>query len=335
MKQISIRKSSTLLLGLIVLGSFFSNCQVNTQDDSVANLLLARFVTHRDRIRLLGTVSAPGPVRNAKLTVLTLPASGTCASGSTISPSGKILTEGFTGESGEFSLAYVSEGTPVCIVATPDTDSRMSFFNTNNSALTTLTWSGEYSLTAIFVEPQSFNSPARGVDGLYKIVNISPFTSIVERRFWGLKALSPGLPNSQLISTANSNTMVTTFRGLTGLLEENEPGAEKYSIRLNAFAHLADKANSAANGVITSADLNTITEYMREDFSDGAYDGKKVDPEGNSVNLTVPAVVTSASTFLSVIFKAAVDEYITSNSATLPDALKLEQTFCDSVSTCN
>lgn len=335
-KFISIKmflKSTLILCILFIHSLFLFNCQKTTTDDSITNGLIARFLTHRDRIRLIGSVYAPGPVRNVKLYVITLPSIGTCASGSTISTNGKILTEGLTGVAGDFSLAYISEGTPVCIIAVPDTDSTMTIFNTQNKVNTTLTWSGSFSLTAIFTEPKSFNSGSRGVDGVYKFVNITPFTSVLERHFWGLKATQPASSNSDLIALANSNVMKTTFRGLTGLLEENDPTSEKYSIRLNAFAFLADKVTNTADGLINSTDLNSITDYMREDFSDGAYNGKKVDAEGNSINLTPPAVVTSTTTFLTSIFKSAVDTYI--DNASLPSPLKDDQIFCNNAASCN
>lgn len=316
---------------VFVFASLFS-CEKSSNPNETSNILLSRFLFHKERVRVLGSVYAPGAVKNANIYITTLPSVGTCASGNTISPNSKILTSGTTGVYGDFNLSYLSEGTAICMIATPGSGSNMSVFNTFSSTTTTITWSGSYSITAVFSEPQFFNSSSRGVDGVYKFAYLSPFTSVVERRFWGLKASSPNSANSILIAQANNDATKTILRGLSGRVEENDPTSEKYSLRLNGYTFLADKITNVADGNISSADLNSLTDYMREDFSDGIFDEKKINAEGVSVSITRPAVVTSASTFVTSTLKTAVDSYIT--AASLPEPLKLDQSYCDNSYTC-
>ena len=221
----------------------------------------------------------------------------------------------------------------------------------------TYDWRGSKNVVVVFNEPTSYASSSRGVDGVYKFVNATPFTSIASRRFEALRnirlrtsVLSKSISKSvdeDLILKANSDVRKSFFKGTTGKLEELDLNSEAYLMRLGALSRISDSGGLAEDtdknipdGVVTIDEIEKVILYMEEDFSDGDFDGKKIDNTGLEVSLSSTEYfgsITSsnAGSFLSSKFMTALKEYLTNlGSSSLPAALAESQSFCDDSSVC-
>ena len=339
---LSIAKISLFLI-------LFLSCDKQQVDENLTVILYSRLSLHKDRMIVKGIVTAPGFVAYGNVTVTTVPSSGSCATGSTINPLSTILGSGSTDSGGQYTVSYVSIGTPICLVVTPSQNSYMTSLIPKTKVTTTISWLGNRNVCAIYKEPVSFASPSRGVDGVYKFLNVSPFTTIAERRFVALRLQNPTSETTDLILLANLNVRKSFFYGETSLLEEIEPSTEKSTMRLGAIIALADSKggttdgtfsdmDSASDGNIDADDIDDVVTYLKEDFSDGKFDSIKVDDSGSTISLVSidyfgTIISTNASSFLTLIFYNAVDQYLQGDD-NLPDTLITSQTFCNDSSTC-
>ena len=96
----------------------------------------------------------------------------------------------------------------------------------------------------------------------------------------------------------------------------------------------ADKLGGSTDGNVSSEDLEKVINFMEEDFSDGRFDGKKVDDStGKITSMTttdfggVVASKQAADDFLKVSFKAAQSEYDSYDPSL--DATSSDLLFCE------
>jgi hypothetical protein len=313
-----------------------------TPPDDFNTFLFSRLFLHKDRIRLLGQAFGPGVIANAVVSVLPIPNQGNCAEGGEINSDRKVLTSGKTNQYGQFSLAYISLGSPVCIVVTGNSDAYMSLYVPFSNETKNIPWQDNIHFSTVIVEPNLFNA-SRGVDGLYKIVNVSPFTTIVEGRFQGLRNSNQDSITSN-IERANRDVLVSFFNGLSGNIEELDTASEIFRMRTGGLAQISDSggdedpssSSSSANGFITFTDIFNMVNFIKDDFSDGIFNGKKVDLSGTTSSITFLTYTTNDfSSFLSVKFKYAVKHFLDFLAAEdLPSILIDEQTFCDNSFDC-
>ena len=339
---LSIAKISLFLILLL-------SCGRQQVDENLTTILYSRISLHKDRMIVKGVVTAPGFVAYGKVTVTTVPSSGSCVTGSTINPLSTILGTGSTDSGGQYMVSYISIGTPICLVVTPSQNSYMTSLIPKTKVTTTISWLGSRNVSAIYKEPVSYASSSRGVDGVYKFLNVSPFTTIAERRFVALRLQNPTTETTNLILLANLSVRKSFFYGDTSLLEEIEPSTEKSTMRLGAIIALADSKGGVTNGtvsdmdgksdgIVTADDIDSVVSYMKEDFSDGKFDSKKVNDSGTTISLVSSdyfgtIISTNASSFLTLIYYNAVDLYLQGDD-NLPDTLITSQTFCNDSSTC-
>jgi hypothetical protein len=243
----------------------------------------------------------------------------------------------------------MSIGTPICMVVTPSDTSYITSYIPKTKITTTIPWLGSRNLSAVYKEPVSYASSSRGVDGVYKFLNVSPFTTIAERRFVALRLQNPSSDTTDLILLANQSVRKSFFYGETSLLEEIEPSTENSKMRLGAIIALADSKggntdgtvadmDSVSDGNIDAEDIEDVLTYLKEDFSDGKFDGKKVDDSGITISLLTSdyfgaLISTNASSFMTLIYYNAVDQYLQADD-NLPDPLISSQIFCNDSSSC-
>ncbi len=337
------------ILKLILLFALFLSCTNHSPDENLAQILLSRLVFHKDRMRVQGVATAPGFIAFGKVTVTSVPSSGSCAEGNTINPLSTVLATGTTDSGGQYIVSYISIGSPICLIVTPSETSYMTSYIPKTKVTTTISWLGSRNVTAVYKEPISYASPSRGVDGVYKFLNVSPFTTIAERRFLALRKQNPTADTTDLILQANLSVRKSFFYGDTSLLEEIEPSSENAVMRRGALIALADSKggttdgtvtdmDAASDGTITADDIDDVITYLKEDFSDGIFDGKKINDSGVSTSLASAdyfgtIIAANVNTFLSVIYYNAVDQYLQGDDS-LPDTLISTQSFCNNSSNC-
>ncbi len=344
-----LNKSFLAIIKISFLIVLLLYCGKQQVDENLTAILFSRLSLHRDRMRVQGVVTAPGFVAFGKITVTTVPSSGTCATGNTINPLSTILGTGITDSGGQYLVSYMSIGTPICMVVTPSDTSYITSYIPKTKITTTIPWLGSRNLSAVYKEPVSYASSSRGVDGVYKFLNVSPFTTIAERRFVALRLQNPSSDTTDLILLANQSVRKSFFYGETSLLEEIEPSTENSKMRLGAIIALADSKggntdgtvadmDSVSDGNIDADDIEDVLTYLKEDFSDGKFDGKKVDDSGITISLLTSdyfgtLISTNASSFMTLIYYNAVDQYLQADD-NLPDTLISSQTFCNDSSSC-
>ena len=342
-------KSFFVIQKLLFLILILITCNRQKVDENLTTILFSRLNFHKDRMRVQGVVTAPGFVGYGKITVTTVPSTGSCATGSTINPLSTILGTSSTDSGGQYVVSYISIGSPICLVVTPSDNSYMTSYIPKTKITTTIPWLGNRNVSAIYKEPVSYASSSRGVDGVYKFLNVSPFTTIAERRFVALRLQNPSSDTSDLILQANLSVRKSFFYGETSLLEEIDPSTEKSTMRLGAIIALADSKGGATDGTVTDMDsvsdgninaddIEDVLTYIKEDFSDGKFDSKKVNDSGAIISLTTEdyfgtIISTNTSSFMSLIFYNAVDQYLQADD-NLPDTLISDQTFCNDSSSC-
>lgn len=351
---IKIKTEKFLFLALIL--SLF-NCNPNNFQEDLTPALLSRLLFHKDRIRIIGQAIGPGAISNATVNVFPIPASGYCFEGGVLNSGNQILTSGKTDSAGQFSLAYVSIGSPVCIVLTGDTSTSISVFIPFSKQNLVLPWESDVHYSAVISEPDAYGS-SRGVDGLYKFVTISPFTSILEARFQGLRSSnisldskSQGLRSSNTVTTksyidqANRDVLYSFLNGLSGKIEELDTSSEIFRMRLGGLTQLADSGgdeiyDSSAgttssilnDGNVSLSNLNNLITYMKSDFTDGVFNGKKLETNGITSTIAYSNFSSTVlSTFLTEKFRNAIHMFLIHLSADdLPSKLIESQIFFNS-----
>ncbi len=342
------------LLSIMIL--FLMNCNPSNSQEDLTPTLLSRLLLHRDRIRIIGQAIGPGAISNATVSVFPIPASGYCFESGVLNSGNQILTSGKTDSSGQFSLAYVSVGSPVCIVLTGDASTSISVFIPFNKQNLVLPWESDVHYSAVISEPDAYGS-SRGVDGLYKIVTISPFTSILEARFQGLRSSNISLDSKfqgkssnavttkSYIDRANRDVLFSFLNGLRGKIEELDTSSEIYRMRLGGLTQLADSGGDEIydsiagttssilnDGSVSLSNLNNLITYMKNDFTDGIFNGKKLEINGTTSTVVYSNISSTVlSTFLTQKFRNSIHMFLIHLSADdLPSKLIESQIFYNS-----
>jgi hypothetical protein len=357
-------KTFFILLIFIIL----STCKPDSKNQNIETVLLslrlARLLS--EDVIISGLVQGPGLIKNAKVEIVEVPKSGSCVNenGEAI---GAVIGKGKSDSTGNYTVTYKRANGNVCVLVTPDGSSKIEVFNPTGAIKRDTAWVGRNSMMAVLSEPSS-----RSFTAQRKTVNVTPFTRMASRRFFALNGMSSSNLRSvtKVFLRVNANSQNSNLRGkdgankvefgknnVTTLLDkayedvENaffpkaaagfsllgaDPSSKQYALRLGAINNLADKlGGGAADGNIGSADLEKVVNFMEEDFSDGRFDGKKIDPTTNRrtpMNAEdlggVVTNVASADDFMKDEFKKAVQEYDSQDPSIISTTDDLQ--FCDS-----
>lgn len=346
-------KILTILVFSILSSEFFS-CSSGTSSDNPIQLIAlaaraARVIADsRNNVVLQGTVNGPGAIQNATVQVYPTPTNGQCAKDDgTIN--GTPIASTTSDEFGNYSLKYKKTGSTVCVVVTPTGTSQIQVFSPATRTNIPTSWS-KGNLMAVINEPATSNA---GFTAGNKTVNVNPFTRMTARRFSALSAINPptrrrfffrvipaaersayslrgGASNNDKVEFRNNtasnildkasddveNAFFPNRDKATFSLESADPNSNTMKLRLGTIGLKADKLGGSADGKVSSDDLEKVVNFMEEDFSDGRFDGKKVDDStGKIATMTaddfggVVASKQAADDFLKVAFKAAQSEY--------------------------
>ncbi len=358
-------KSKFLTILIIsFLSSEFSSCAQKPSSGNPAQLLVlaaraAKVIADsRNNVILQGTVNGPGAIKNATVQVFPTPTNGQCAKDDgTINGTPTASTT--SDDSGNYSIKYKKTGSTMCVVVTPTGTSQIQVFSPTTKTNVPTSWS-KGNIMAVINEPETSNA---GFTAANKTVNVNPFTRMAARRFSALSAINPSSRGSvflRVIPVAEratkggkkvefgNNTASTLLEKAgedvenaffpnrdknTFSLESADPNSNAMKLKLGTIGITADKLGGAADGKVSSSDLENVINFMEEDFSDGKFNGKKVGSDGKITTMTTTdfgGVVGSkqaADDFLKVSFKAAqteYDSYDTSLAASTSDQL-----FCE------
>jgi hypothetical protein len=360
-------KILTILVFSILSSEFFS-CSSGTSSDNPIQLIAlaaraARVIADsRNNVVLQGTVNGPGAIQNATVQVYPTPTNGQCAKDDgTIN--GTPIASTTSDEFGNYSLKYKKTGSTVCVVVTPTGTSQIQVFSPATRTNIPTSWS-KGNLMAVINEPATSNA---GFTAGNKTVNVNPFTRMTARRFSALSAINPRTRSrvflrvipaavrtvdrgkndrvefgnntaSTLLDKASDDIENAFFPNrdkATFSLESADPNSNTMKLRLGTIGLKADKLGGSADGKTSSEDLENVINFMEEDFSDGRFDGKKVDDStGKIATMTttdfggVVASKQAADDFLKVSFKAAQAEYDSLDPSLTSSAS--DQLFCES-----
>ena len=359
------------ILVFSILSSEFFSCSSGTGSDNPIQLIAlaaraARVIADsRDNVVLQGTVNGPGVIKNATVQVFPTPKNGQCAKDDgTIN--GTPIASTTSDDSGNYSLKYKKTGSTVCVVVTPTGTSQIQVFSPPTRTNIPTSWS-KGNLMAVINEPAPTNA---GFTAANKTVNVNPFTRMTARRFSALSAINPStrsrvflrvLPYSERMAYGGKaapdnkkvefgNNTASTLLDKAGedvenaffpnrdkssfSLESADPNSNTMKLRLGTIGLKADKLGGSADGSVSSDDLEKVINFMEEDFSDGRFDGKKVDDStGKIATMTttdfggVVASKQAADDFLKVSFKAAQSEYDSYDPSIASSAS--DQLFCE------
>lgn len=362
-------KNKFLTLIIIYLSFFeFSSCTQKPNAGNPAQLLVlaaraAKVIADsRDNVVLQGSVNGPGTIKNATVQVFATPSNGQCAKDDgTIN--GTPLASTTSDDTGNYSIKYKKTGSTVCIVVTPTGTSQIQVFSPTAKVNVPTSWS-KGNLMAVINEPATSNA---GFTAGTKTVNVNPFTRMTARRFSALSAINPSsrsrvflrvLPASvrtvdrgknnrvefgnntasTLLDKASDDIESAFFPNRdksTFSLESADPNSNAMKLKLGSIGLTADKlGGSTADGKTSSDDLEKVINFMEEDFSDGRFDGKKVDDKGKIATMTttdfggVVASKQAADDFLKKDFKSAQTEYDSYDPSLAASAS--DQLFCES-----
>jgi hypothetical protein len=310
-----------------------------------------------NKVVLNGSVKGPGSISNAKVNVFATPANGQCVKDDG-SLNGTPISTAVSDSNGKYSITFDKTGTTVCVVVVPADGTQIEVFSPVTKTNTPKPWSGGNSLMAIINEPTGSTTS--------RTANVTPYTRLAARRFSALSAINPSSRSrvflgirkafgraaadnnrvefanntaTTLLDKANEDVENAFFpkRDKTSFsLDQTDPSNPSYALKLGSVLITADKlGGGVANGSTTSTDLEKVINFMEEDFSDGRFDGKKVDDATGKIATMsttdfggVVASKQAADDFLKKDFKAAQTEYDSVNSdvaATADDEL-----FCES-----
>ena len=338
----------SILVFVILLGLTFCSDKGSENKQSEIAFLAGRWLrainlsnSLPNRISIEGSVKGPGSISNAKVQVFPTPTNGKCVNEDG-SVNGVAIATATSDASGRYTLSYSKTGSTLCVVVIPSDGSQIEVFSPTTKTRTPTAWSGTNSLMAIINEPPTTST------GGTKTANVTPFTRMAARRFSALSAInggarvkskvfykvnqseSPGTNREKvelrvntpasLLEKANdevANSFFPKRNKSTFSLEGANPADPSYALRLGSIAILADKrGGGVANGSSTAEDFEKVINFMEEDFSDGRFNGKKIDPNTNQpVALSqddlggVVADANAADDFLSGAFKNALSEY--------------------------
>jgi hypothetical protein len=360
-------KNKFLTLFIIYLSFVeFSSCTQKPNAGNPAQLLVlaaraAKVIADsRDNVVLQGTVNGPGTIKNATVQVFATPSNGQCAKDDgTIN--GTPLASTTSDDLGNYSIKYKKTGSTVCVVVTPTGTSQIQVFSPTTKANVPTSWS-KGNLMAVINEPATSNA---GFTAGSKTVNVNPFTRMTARRFSALSAINPSSRSrvflrvvpaavkainsdknqkvefgnntaSTLLDKASEDVENAFFPNRnknTFSLESADPNSSAMKLKLGTIGITADKLGGAADGKVSSNDLENVINFMEEDFSDGRFDGKKVDDKGKIATMTtsdfggVVASKQAADDFLKVSFKAVQTEYDSYDPSITSTAS--DQLFCE------
>jgi hypothetical protein len=331
---------------ILLLFIILNTCRTDIEDNRIVSALLLRRLSllTAENVSFTGQVRGPGSVKNARVEVVAAPSSGSCVddSGKTV---GTILGTSFSDSAGKYAITYRRANRNVCIVITPEEGkSRMEVFQPTNGSRRDSTWIGSNNLLAVVAEPS-----ARGVITPNRNVNVTPFTRMASRRFFALsgtnsnsrhlKSIFLGLDpfGASVRSEAGDKKVKFGKNGVATILDkayedvsnsffpregasfsltEADPSSRTFALRLGAIGTLADRLGGANDGNVGASDFEKVINYMEEDFSDGRFDGKKIDPNTNRIATMstdeLGGVVSSnsgAKDFLTDEFKSATQAY--------------------------
>lgn len=359
-------KILTILVFSILSSEFFS-CSSGTSSDNPIQLIAlaaraARVIADsRNNVVLQGTVNGPGAIQNATVQVYPTPTNGQCAKDDgTIN--GTPIASTTSDEFGNYSLKYKKTGSTVCVVVTPTGTSQIQVFSPATRTNIPTSWS-KGNLMAVINEPATSNA---GFTAGNKTVNVNPFTRMTARRFSALSAINPRtrsrvflrvIPSALRSINSDKNQRVEFGNNTASTLldkaaedvenaffpnrdkssfslESADPNSNAMKLKLGTIGVKADKLGGSADGNVSSDDLEKVINFMEEDFSDGRFDGKKVDDStGKIATMTstdfggVVASKQAADDFLKVAFKAAQAEYDSYDPSL--DATSSDLVFCE------
>lgn len=314
---------------------------------------------NQSNVVLEGTVKGPGSITNASIQVIAVPDNGQCVNDDG-TVNGSPIATAKSDSNGKYTVTYKKTGNPVCVVVLPSDGSQVDVFTPTTRTNAPKPWTGANNLTAIINEPTNsgFSTPT-------KTANVTPFTRMAQRRYAALSSISAtnggkvflGIRGTRAINSDKpakvefgNNTAATLLDKANGdvmnaffpkqdkktfTLDSSNVNDSTYALRLGAIAITADtKGGGTADGSSSASDFEKVINFMEEDFSDGRFDGKKVDDStGKIAQMTttdfggVVASKTEADGFLKSNFKSAqqqYDTYDTSVTSTSNDLL-----FCE------
>lgn len=361
-------KSKVLsILVFSILSSEFFSCSSGTSSENPIQLLAlaaraARVIADsRNNVVLQGTVNGPGAIQNATVQVYPTPTNGQCAKDDgTIN--GTPIASTTSDEFGYYYIKYKKTGTTMCVVVTPTGTSQVQVFSPATRTNIPTSWS-KGNLMAVINEPATSNA---GFTPGSKTVNVNPFTRMTARRFSALSAINPRsrsrvflrvIPSAlrsinsdknQKVEFGNNTATTLLDKAAEDVenaffpnrdkssfsLESADPNSNAMKLKLGTIGVKADKLGGSTDGNVSSEDLEKVINFMEEDFSDGRFDGKKVDDStGKITSMTttdfggVVASKQAADDFLKVSFKAAQSEYDSYDPSL--DATSSDLLFCE------
>jgi hypothetical protein len=357
-----------LQISIFIIAIFTISCKQKA--DTELNSALARLAIQANYVTITGTARGPGVLKNAQVDVIALPSDGNCVNSSG-KANGTSVGSAKTDSSGNYSVTYPRRSGLVCVVVTPTDGTTMTV---SYAGKKDVSWSGKVNMTGIIREPVQRVNSITGKDITPpKRANITPFTRMVASRFGGarriqarrlednlfLKAIHSVAPRAvaktdeQLLEDAYTSAGNSFFTGLNTKsfkLEESNPDSPAYSLRLGGLAVKSESIGIAAtkslklvrnytrntyNGNNISGDsIENLMKYMENDFSDGNFDGKKVNSSGSTENMSstelsqVGLNSKSADNFLKSELTSNIKEYAKLNPDVNDNAYRSVR-FCD------
>ncbi len=240
------------------------------------------------KVTISGKV-AKGKISQARVDVYRLNANGTCNTGA------GSLAYTYTDTEGDYSLAYLKTGAPICVVSSPSGYSKMY----DEGTKTEIDWNGSTSLTMIMREPSVTTKTG---------INLTPFSRIISARLAAIAANNKGtsILNKQITYSNKAVSVMFGFQKRFGksvraastpidmdtLEDDFDNGIdlnEKANFKavyttalLGASSVAAGKSKKGSK--ITADDVEKYVAAAAEDIADGKADGENSKGEILSVN---------------------------------------------------
>ncbi|HNI96081.1 MAG TPA: putative Ig domain-containing protein [Leptospiraceae bacterium] len=273
-----------------------------------------------------------GAVKNAAVSVYALNKDGTCSTNS-----GPIAAAS-TDSDGNYKAYFPKTGRPVCVIATPKSDSKMY----DEASKADISWTGAVSMTMIIKEP---------IGGASKTgLNLTPLSRFAAARLQSIaKNNSTGSRLDEQVTYANKQIAVQ-FGLHKGFAKKNAlTRADSSSIDLDSIPDILDegikldigtdsnakyvkallggfsviaKNTKKADANLTATDVEAVMQAFEKDLADGTADGKNESGE----NLLIQNGSGLGAFPLTSTLQNAVSTYIQSDSSlglTVADAASL------------
>ncbi len=262
-----------------------------------------------------------GAIRNGTVSIYALNKDGTCNTGA------GALTVTSTDTDGNYRAYFPKTGKPVCLIATPKTDTKMY----DEATKADISWTGSVSMTMILKEP---------IGGASKSgLNLTPLSRFAAARLQSIaKNNSTGSRLDEQVTFSNKQIAVQ-FGLHKGFTKKNASvRADSSTIDLDSIPDILDaginldsttdsntkyvkallggfsviaKNSKKAESNLSSDDTEKVMQAFEKDFADGNADGKNI--TGEAIIIQNGAALGSSP--LTSTLQSAISSYIASDSS--------------------